>query len=93
MYYWWYTGWYSGDSPAGQNPDQRLMMTVLDALFDDAAVTGEIDLNVQNGVVILDGKVGSESARTAVVARVWSVPGVADVCDALAVERRPGGRC
>ncbi|GGK99857.1 BON domain-containing protein [Mangrovihabitans endophyticus] len=66
--------------------DERLVDEVAAGLVDDVAVTGgQLHLCVQNGVVILDGTVQSESVRAAAVARAWATPGVMDVCDALVV--------
>lgn len=74
-------------SPA--DPDRRLERAVAAALLADAAVTGgNVDLSAQNGVVMLDGEVDSEAARSAAVARTWCVAGVTDVCNALTVRRR-----
>lgn len=44
---------------------------------------------MQNRVVILLGEIGSDGARRAASARVWSVPGVYDVCNRLAVIETP----
>ncbi|WP_199516639.1 BON domain-containing protein [Nucisporomicrobium flavum] len=103
MYSWWYPDWYNGQSYVGRSrpdgepeagrdvtdPQKRLARAVAEALFDDAAVTGgQFDLSVQNGVVILDGEADTEASRSAAVARAWSVPGVRDVCNALAVKKR-----
>ncbi|GIF42863.1 BON domain-containing protein [Actinoplanes xinjiangensis] len=56
--------------------DRQLLNAVADALLGDAAVTGGLlDLQVQNGVVILDGHVEDDDTRAAVTDRVWSVPG------------------
>ncbi|MEV4704328.1 BON domain-containing protein [Actinoplanes sp. NPDC049316] len=72
--------------------DERLARAVADAVLADPVVTGgRIDLGVQNGVVILDGEVDTESTRRAVVALAWSVPGVTDVCNALSVGRDVAG--
>jgi osmotically-inducible protein OsmY len=38
--------------------------------------------------VILDGEIDTEDTRAAVSERVWTVPGVTDVCDALRVTGR-----
>ncbi|MGA5298933.1 BON domain-containing protein [Nucisporomicrobium flavum] len=97
---WWYTDWYNGAPYSRQFPaahgngartrDERLARAVADAVLADPVVTGgRIDLGVQNGVVILDGDVDTEASRRAVVALAWSVPGVTDVCNALAVRRGP----
>ncbi|MEU8659755.1 BON domain-containing protein [Actinoplanes philippinensis] len=66
-----------------------MLGAVAEALLADAAVTGgHLDLRIQNGVVILDGEVDTDDTRAAVTDRVWSIPGVADVCDALRVTGR-----
>jgi osmotically-inducible protein OsmY len=75
----------SGMSTAGV-----LARRVAQALIDDPAITGGVmEVAVQNGVVILDGDVATEVTRTAVSLRVWSVPGVLDVCNALTVGEHP----
>ncbi|MET8147085.1 BON domain-containing protein [Actinoplanes sp. NPDC049668] len=75
----------------GLSRDQGLLIAVAEALLDDPALTGGyIDLSVQNGVVILDGEVDTQATHTAAVAQAWSVAGVADVCDALALRTGEG---
>jgi osmotically-inducible protein OsmY len=103
MYFWWFTGPYNpaavghrGNSSAEphtareqRNADERLLETVADSLLADEEITGgHLHLRAQNGVVILDGEIDTEDTRAAVSERVWSVPGVTDVCDALRVTGR-----
>lgn len=100
MFFWMYPDWFSEtpssgtaagpSATAGNDPehtvDQRLLDEVSRALLSDPAVTdGTIEVNVQNGVAILDGDIGSPEARTAAMAAAASVPGVRDVCDVLFV--------
>jgi osmotically-inducible protein OsmY len=102
MYFWWFTGlptppfrpWAMPENP-GRRPcgqggaDHWLLRTVAEALLADPAVTGgHLDLRIQNGVVILDGEVDTADTSAAVTQRVWSIPGVADVCNALRVTGR-----
>ncbi|UQU61298.1 BON domain-containing protein [Couchioplanes caeruleus] len=73
---------------AARTRDERLARAVADAVLAAPGVTGgRIELGVQNGVVILDGDVDTEATRREVVALAWSVPEVADVCNALTVHR------
>ncbi|WP_249999085.1 BON domain-containing protein [Actinoplanes sp. M2I2] len=69
--------------------DRAVAVRLALALLHDPAVDGgDLDLRVQSGVAILDGRVPSASARAAAVDRAWSVDGVRDVCDLLRVRRR-----
>lgn len=78
---------------AARSRDEQLLRAVGGALFDDAEVTGgQMHLSVQNGVVILEGEVDTPLTRAAAVAAAWSVTGVADVCNVLAVTERKYGR-
>ena len=84
----------SPDSLAVQEPsqpgdDRRLARSVAMALLHEPDVGGgSIMVQAQNGVVILEGDVRAESGRAAAVRRAWAVPGVADVCNILAVTGR-----
>jgi osmotically-inducible protein OsmY len=103
MYFWWFTDLYNPSaigrwaaSPAlppatreRRSADERLLDTVAESLLGDEAITGgHLHLQAQNGVVILDGEIDTEDTRAAVSERVWAVPGVTDVCDALRVTGR-----
>lgn len=96
----WYNYWAdlgrrprgAGGSPicrpvaARAQADQELVRLVADALLNDPTVArGEVDLQVQNGVVILEGDFETVESVDAAVARVWTIPGVVDVCNALTV--------
>jgi hypothetical protein len=73
-------------SPTRAQADQELIRIAADALLNDPAVArGQVDLQVQNGVVILDGDFETAESADAAVARVWTIPGVVDVCNALTV--------
>jgi osmotically-inducible protein OsmY len=66
--------------------ERRLTLRVAAALLNDPAVTGgSVDVSAQNGVVMLDGDIDTEASRAAASKRVRTVPGVADVCNALTV--------
>jgi hypothetical protein len=70
-------------------PDRQLLRVVVEALLTDPAVTGgRLDVQLQNGVVIVEGEVDTADIRAAVVERAWSVPGVVDVCDIILVTGR-----
>ncbi|SNY53558.1 BON domain-containing protein [Paractinoplanes atraurantiacus] len=100
MYFWWYPEAYGDRGPLRPQPpaaaapltaDGRLARSVAEALLCDPEVeSGEITIDVQNGVVILEGDVHSDSARAAATRRAWSATGVTDVCDVLGV-RPPSG--
>ncbi|WP_127507818.1 BON domain-containing protein [Actinoplanes solisilvae] len=64
--------------------NERLAELVVQALSGDRQVRGRyVDVAVQNGVVTLRGELDSDSARAAARQRVWTLPGVRDVCDML----------
>ena len=68
--------------------DAGLVRLVAEALAGDPLVRGRhVDVTVQNRVVILEGEVESPHARDAAASRVWSVPGVYDVCNLLRAGR------
>jgi osmotically-inducible protein OsmY len=68
--------------------DEWLVHLVAEALAGDPLVRGKhLDVTVQNCVVILEGQVESPAARKAAAARVWTVPGVYDVCNLLRAGR------
>lgn len=70
------------------DPDEQLVDRAAQALRTDPRVHGRIlHIMVQNSVVILIGEVGSEDVKAAVASRVWSVPGVYDVCNRLTVTK------
>ncbi|MEU4428471.1 BON domain-containing protein [Actinoplanes sp. NPDC024001] len=102
-----YNGWAYGGSRQDHNgalasrpeaaprigAERRLALRVAEALLNDPAVTGgSIEVSVQNGVVILEGAVGTEAARCAAAGRVWSVRDVTDVCNALTIADEGTGR-
>ena len=69
---------------ARMSADEHLAEQVAQALSSDPRVRGtRLEITVQNGVVILEGRLDSPEAREAARLRVWTLPGVHDVCDAL----------
>jgi hypothetical protein len=85
-------GPYAGRGPRGyQRSDERIRDDVNDRLTDDPWIdAGDIDVQVQAGIVTLTGKVESrdDKRRAEDVAEV--VSGVRDVSNQLRVERREG---
>ena len=66
--------------------DEQLVHLVAEGLAGDRAVRGRhVDVTVQNCVVIMEGFVDSPEAKAAAGHRVWSIPGVHDVCNRLIV--------
>lgn len=107
MYYWMFSEWFppaprSGRAhqpvpdPAAEQPrtvDQRLLCDLAQALFDHPGVTGgTIDVQVQNGVAILDGEVTSAGVREAVLAAADAVDGIREVCSLLVLPGEPRGQ-
>jgi osmotically-inducible protein OsmY len=103
MYFWWFTDRYNPSAISHwaassaaphtarerRSADEHLLDAVARSLLADEAITGgHLHLRAQNGVVILDGEIDTEDTRAAVSERVWAVPGVTDVCDALRVTGR-----
>jgi hypothetical protein len=81
---------FPGDRQAPDGPDARLAHDVAGRIrAGDPAHRQRITVEVQNGVAILSGTVVSRTARRAAVAAALGVPGVRDVCDALAVLDEP----
>ena len=77
---------FPGDRRPADGPDARLTHEVAARVrAGDPAHRQRITVEVQNGVAILSGTVVSSAARRAAVAAALGVPGVRDVCDALAV--------
>jgi osmotically-inducible protein OsmY len=70
---------------ARMTADEELAERVAKALSSDPLVRGtRLEILVQNGVVVLQGELDSAEAREAARLRVWTLPGVHDVCDVLA---------
>lgn len=74
--------------PAGQgrqeSNDQRLARLVLERLHNDPwTCLRNVKVQVQNRVVILEGRLDSARARWVAVDHAWQTPGVFDVCDML----------
>ncbi|SNY25618.1 BON domain-containing protein [Paractinoplanes atraurantiacus] len=96
MYYWWYPDGYSSPWRNSRAETPRTEATgsgdglvrLAEELLADPRIRGQISLDLQNGVVILDGQVGTERARDRATALAWSAPGVTDVCNALTVSHR-----
>jgi osmotically-inducible protein OsmY len=69
------------------DPDEVLVDLVVGRLIATAEVRGrDVCVSVQNGVVIMEGYVDSAESKTAAGTLAWSVPGVTDVCNVLAVD-------
>ena len=76
-------GWHYDDN------DELLVEMVADRLVADVRVRGRrMRVAVQNGVVILEGRVDSPEAKTAAGKQAWATPGVVDVCNMLVPETR-----
>ncbi|MCO8271708.1 BON domain-containing protein [Actinoplanes sp. TRM 88003] len=70
---------------ARMTADEHLAEQVAQALRSNPRVRGtRLEITVQNGVVILEGTLDSTDAREAARVTAWTIPGVHDVCDALA---------
>ena len=75
------------------NEDLRLAALVAQRLsIDWTTRRQQISVAVQNQVVILTGMVADHATRRAAAELAWDVPGVFDVCNALALHRRGRGR-
>ena len=69
--------------------DRKVAVELALALLHDPDVKdGDIDVRVQSGVAILEGRVPGEAVKEAALARARSSEGVRDVLDLLAVTRR-----
>ena len=67
--------------------DEVIAELLAGGLLGDLAVRGGfLEVQVQNGVAILDGAVPSEDVRIAILRRALATPGVRDICDLLTVE-------
>jgi hypothetical protein len=61
---------------------------IADEMIRDPAIgSGQLTVQVQNGVVILQGHVDTPDTRSAAARRAWATPGVVDVCNMLIVNR------
>ena len=79
--------------PARSVDDQTVMQRIRsDALRDVGISTGEVDVEVRDGVAVLRGSVGSRSLADDLVDRVRGVAGVQSVEDALEVAAEPASR-
>ncbi|GAA3939724.1 BON domain-containing protein [Actinoplanes auranticolor] len=64
--------------------DEELMLRIADCLRGDLEGPGNrVVLEVQNGVVVLEGVVVTRALNALMHRLVWRVPGVADVCNRL----------
>jgi osmotically-inducible protein OsmY len=67
-----------------RNADISLALAVIEVLQDDPRLAGaQIEVDVRDRVVILDGRVTSPKIRAYAGADVWRVAGIRDVCNAL----------
>ena len=86
------TRWWSRATPA-ESVDQRLARMVTQRLHNDPwTCLRLVKVQVQNRVVILEGRLDSARARWAAVEHAWQTPGVFDVCDVLTGPDQPGDR-
>ena len=79
--------------PAAETLDVRLTRLVAQGLQADALTRGaaRITVNVQNGVVLLDGTVRDAEVKQKAADIARGTPGVRDVCNALYSGESPGG--
>lgn len=78
------------DCSMGISTDEMIAEVFAASVFSDPHIRGaHIKVQVQNRVVILLGEVATVQARRAMRQRAWDVPGVADVCNRLAVVPPP----
>ncbi|MCY1137095.1 BON domain-containing protein [Actinoplanes sp. Pm04-4] len=69
--------------------DRAVAVELALALLRDPGVQGgDIDVRVQSGVAILEGRVSGAAVKEAALARARGTDGVRDVCDLLTVARR-----
>lgn len=81
---------FAGDEPVPDAEDVRLAALVAQRLSLDRTTRRQrIAVSVQHRVVILTGTVADREARVAAGELAWDIPGVFDVCNALALS---GGR-
>ncbi|MCO8269064.1 BON domain-containing protein [Actinoplanes sp. TRM 88003] len=103
MYFWDYSQWDTPRSPNVRPEelarqaiaehwaaaDREVAVALALALLHDPDVQGgDIDIRVQSGVAILEGRVTSEDVKEAALRRARVTDGVRDVCDLLTVPRR-----
>lgn len=68
--------------------DDAIARRVADRIISDPAIhSGHLVVDVQNGVVILQGRMDSEEACTAVSRQAWATAGVRDVANRLTALR------
>ena len=74
------------------SPDERLARMVRQRLYDDPwTCLRRVRVQVQNGVVILEGELESARARWVAAFHAWQTPGVRDVCNMLTEPDDHGG--
>jgi hypothetical protein len=96
----WDTPWSSNVRPTPADSDRQAIADhwaaadrevavrlALALLHDPDVEGGDIDVRVQCGVALLDGRVPAEAVKEAALARARSTEGVRDVCDLLTVAR------
>jgi hypothetical protein len=67
--------------------DESIKRDIKDTLYRNSRVSGSnVSVNVTGGTAFLEGSTRSHEERQIIVADTWSVPGVRDVQDRLAVE-------
>lgn len=76
--------WSWSRSAPAESTDERLARLVTERLHDDPwTCLRSVRVQVQNRVVILEGRLDSARARWVAVDHAWQTPGVHDVCDML----------
>ena len=87
-------GLHTGKGPKGyRRSDERIREEISDALMNDAEIdASEIEIEVQNGEVVLRGSVDSREAKRAAEDLAESVQGVNDVRNEIRVSRGDTGR-
>jgi hypothetical protein len=82
---------YSGLGPRNWPSDARLFEEVCERLTDDDVVdAGDVEVKVENGDVMLSGRVASRREKRRAENIAWNVRGVRDVMNALRVSDRGG---
>jgi osmotically-inducible protein OsmY len=81
----YYYGWY--DELRGEQPsDHQIKSTVVDRLRENPYTRDDdLKVDVEQGVVILQGKVSSPRSKRAAGDDAWDTPGVSDVSNQLVV--------
>jgi hypothetical protein len=81
----YYYGWY--DALRGEQPsDHEIKSTVVDRLRENPYTRDDdLKVDVEQGVVILQGKVSSPRSKRAAGDDAWDTPGVSDVSNQLVV--------